>query len=51
MAKVTAHAGKIPVFLKFILFITRLLGYYWGHYKILAHFYWPNIREDVAENC
>jgi hypothetical protein len=31
MAKVTAHAEQIPVFLKFILYITRLLGDYWGH--------------------
>jgi hypothetical protein len=27
---------KIPVFLKFILFITRLLGYYWGHYNFVT---------------
>jgi hypothetical protein len=28
MATVTEHAGKIPMFLYFVLFITRILGDY-----------------------
>jgi hypothetical protein len=36
LANVTAHAGKIAVFLLFILFITRLLGDYWFHYNFVT---------------
>ena len=31
--------------------VTEHLGVNKTSNEILAHFYWPNIRQDVAENC